>query len=77
MGSRWQRVVATVGSYTRCELGMSERVWVIVNITREEVPPTLLSLEGKLEGLGLSPSSRPVAPGRGLEGGRRIGTTPP
>ena len=69
--------MATAGSCTGCELGMFERVWVNVYITREEVPPTLLSLEGKLEGLGFSSSSRPVAPGRGLEGGRRIGPTPP
>ena len=62
---------------TRCEMGLSENQGVIVFNTRVEVPPTLLSLEGKLEGLGLSPSSRPVAPGRGLEGGRRIGTAPP
>ena len=60
----------------RCDQGLSESKGVIVFITREEVPPILLFLEGKLEGLGFSSSSRPIAPGRGLEVGRRTGQTP-
>ena len=45
--------------------------------TREEVPPILLFLVEKQTGDWVSQSSRPVAPGRGLEGGRRSGLTPP
>ena len=44
--------------------------------TREEVPPILLIFEEKLMGDWVSQSSRPQAPGRGLEGGRRSGLTP-
>ena len=36
---------------TRCDQGLSESKGVIVFITREEVPPILLFLEWKLEGL--------------------------
>ena len=48
-----------------------------IYITREEVPPTLLFFEGKLEGHWVSQLARPKAPGRGLEGGRSSGMTPP
>ena len=36
---------------TRCEIEMSGSKGVIVYITREEVPPTLMFLDGRLEGL--------------------------
>ena len=45
--------------------------------TREEVPPIQLVFEEKKMGDWVSQSSRPKAPGRGLEGGRRSGLTPP
>ena len=44
---------------------------------REEVPPTLFFFGEKLDGHRVSQSSRPAAPCRELEGGRRSGLTPP
>ena len=60
---------------------MNRELWdglgVNVYITREEVPPTLFFFGEKLDGHRVSQSSRPVAPCRELEGGRRSGLTPP
>ena len=53
---------------TRCEMGMSESRGVIVYITREEVPPILLFLERKLEGLWVFLVDPPCSPRQGAEG---------